>query len=503
MGLSSSQARLLSLTSRQHSIEGEAQRIQANKLRLANESDRVYMKYLNALDETSLQTKQTRKSTGADSWVGGSINNLLRYGTSDEYTGNVFYVQDLASGKLYMPEAIFNSYNSVLGSGDEEDIRNFIKSCDSSIEYEEVDNNKYILDDYKRAVVLGYETAASDEILARYNQELLKDEKIEKPLCVLRGALPSMNANGKYLKTSSEDICVLNVTDAINQIKSSDSYNTIYTQQEKDVLESLSLLVAEIDKIVPPESQVIEKSSGVLTIDFHHIKMSAKDGDRAYIQSADFNQFEALASALNGGTVNIEAKYDQIFESNFWMVGDSEEYNIDFKASIDIYNTPITLNGVERTGYDILRSYNSVYSNYGAAINRIIDDKIDNKANNAKKYLESIGKTYQDLENYRAFKTIKEAYDNYTPDIEYVPNDKLKAAYYEQIYNSIKAAGGCIIADAQRCKNEAWVGNMIKSTQVILTAWDEEHEILSKTLPSLNTHIQEVSDSNKIEQAGI
>ena len=42
MGLAASQVRLLQLTSRQHRIEYQAQKIQAQKLQLANESDAAY-----------------------------------------------------------------------------------------------------------------------------------------------------------------------------------------------------------------------------------------------------------------------------------------------------------------------------------------------------------------------------------------------------------------------------------------------------------------------------
>ena len=57
MGLAASQVRLLSLTARQHSVEYEAQRIEAQKLALANDSDQVYNTYLEALDATKVQYK--------------------------------------------------------------------------------------------------------------------------------------------------------------------------------------------------------------------------------------------------------------------------------------------------------------------------------------------------------------------------------------------------------------------------------------------------------------
>ena len=57
MGLSSSQARLLTLTARQHSIEYAAQRLEAQKLQLANDSDQVYNDYMKKLDATKIQYK--------------------------------------------------------------------------------------------------------------------------------------------------------------------------------------------------------------------------------------------------------------------------------------------------------------------------------------------------------------------------------------------------------------------------------------------------------------
>ena len=57
MGLSSSQARLLTLTSRMHQIEYKAAKLEAMKLQMANESSRVYEEYLDALDKTKVQVK--------------------------------------------------------------------------------------------------------------------------------------------------------------------------------------------------------------------------------------------------------------------------------------------------------------------------------------------------------------------------------------------------------------------------------------------------------------
>lgn len=55
MGMSASQARLLSLTARMHDLEFEAQSIQYAKLDLVDSKDDVYDKYLEALDSTKFQ----------------------------------------------------------------------------------------------------------------------------------------------------------------------------------------------------------------------------------------------------------------------------------------------------------------------------------------------------------------------------------------------------------------------------------------------------------------
>ena len=57
MGLSSSQARLLTMTARMHQIEHRAAHLEAMKLQMANESKRVYDEYLDALEQTKIQVK--------------------------------------------------------------------------------------------------------------------------------------------------------------------------------------------------------------------------------------------------------------------------------------------------------------------------------------------------------------------------------------------------------------------------------------------------------------
>ena len=84
MGLSSSQARLLNMTSRMHQIEYKAAKLEAQKLQMANESSRVYEEYLDALEATKVQIKKI------DSDGSISYDDIRSYG---DFTGAGFYLK--------------------------------------------------------------------------------------------------------------------------------------------------------------------------------------------------------------------------------------------------------------------------------------------------------------------------------------------------------------------------------------------------------------------------
>ena len=107
MGMSSSQARLLTLTSRLHSIEHKAQKLEAEKLRLANDSDRVYENYLRALDATKIQYSCLQQD-GTMAFKNATLANLEN-GAVPSYTGetskNTYLLYDGANNKvLVTPE---------------------------------------------------------------------------------------------------------------------------------------------------------------------------------------------------------------------------------------------------------------------------------------------------------------------------------------------------------------------------------------------------------------
>ena len=75
MGMSSSQARLLTLTARMHDIEYKAQRIEAKKLQLANDSRHAYEDYLRVLDAKKVQYKSIMND-GSVTFMDATLSSL-------------------------------------------------------------------------------------------------------------------------------------------------------------------------------------------------------------------------------------------------------------------------------------------------------------------------------------------------------------------------------------------------------------------------------------------
>jgi len=80
MGMSASQARLLTITARIHDVENEAQRIQNQKLSLANDSDQAYKEYLDAISKKDIQHQVFNAATGECDFVDSNFAGLIDEG---------------------------------------------------------------------------------------------------------------------------------------------------------------------------------------------------------------------------------------------------------------------------------------------------------------------------------------------------------------------------------------------------------------------------------------
>ena len=77
MGMSASQARLLSLTARLHDVEYKAQNIMSQKLSLATQRDELYQDYCDALDATCIKT--AFMSNGKETYLDANFSTLCEY----------------------------------------------------------------------------------------------------------------------------------------------------------------------------------------------------------------------------------------------------------------------------------------------------------------------------------------------------------------------------------------------------------------------------------------
>ena len=123
MGMSSSQARMLTLTARMHDIEYKAQRIEAQKLQLANDSDKAYSTYLEALDAKKIQYRAL--NTDASFTYHDANYQDLMLGRP----GSQYLLYTTGSDKLCLSEELINIYNS---SSSAEDFVNNLKNYTSS-----------------------------------------------------------------------------------------------------------------------------------------------------------------------------------------------------------------------------------------------------------------------------------------------------------------------------------------------------------------------------------
>lgn len=109
MGLAASQARLLSLTARMHDIEYKAQKLQAQKLQMANKSQQVYEEYETELNRTQIQYK----TIGADGSASYRQATLARLYADNEETKATYLVKSTDNDKVYVTQAMVDRTTSI------------------------------------------------------------------------------------------------------------------------------------------------------------------------------------------------------------------------------------------------------------------------------------------------------------------------------------------------------------------------------------------------------
>ena len=318
MGLSASQARLLSLSNRQHAVEGKAQALQQRKMLLANDQDKAYKSYLNVLNDTMIKTLQTNSDTGSKTWIDGSINNLMRNGTAYNTSGNIFYIQDLTTGQIYVPKninytvstdtreanvvdengvytpaSLLYDENSIVSGtmgidwaiakvkGDtlDEQARSFAEQF--GVTYKKVDVNEQVVTDYENAMakgwntVLGYQTDyENDKILELYYDAVEKDRNQRVMASTILSFIPPENGYGVYDTATNygNDSMMQSyvnyakkVVETYNYNKDNPEVDNPYSEDEINLIKkSLSLLLYDYNIDFPKD----EKGNSQTTLSY-------------------------------------------------------------------------------------------------------------------------------------------------------------------------------------------------------------------------------------------
>ena len=548
MGLSASQARLLSLTNRQHDVERRAQALQHNKMRLANDSDAAYHVYLDALNDTMLKTYQTNSETGSSGWIDGTINNLMRNGTASNTTGNVFYVQDIATGKLYIPSGINledevtvsvkEALNQVSGNTLDEQARSFAEGF--GVVYTAHDMYEEDRINYERAVskgwntILGGDEAYCDMIASAYSDVLEENKKLVHDSNMAMAFIPTVDSNGNYITHSYDVGYVENFKNYINKIIEN-KYYEITVEKDDNHYGGISVERKEMNPYTPEQVTILQAAVNLLDVitndkpvnhtdedgvDYEYITKSItaqKDDDNKYlnIDGDELSYIDKFNLMLNGGTLTWNGVEIKKYHLGPLLPDKEDDYSSPPK---DIYS------GYGSKDYATLLQ-NAGYSSFGEALNDIVGT-VANSNSLKDNFMLANSITESDIENFHKYKEYKAKYNDYinNPKVyEYIPNNRVKADQYEQLYKALVSTGksntitnpslsdsekfieyaknGYIECDDERSNNSTWVSNMVKNAQVILTMWDVETEMLSKTSTALNTKIREVTNNSRVDKA--
>ena len=482
MGLAASQARLLSLTSRQHTVEHRAQFLQAQKLRLANDSDAVYEKYINALDSTKLETR-TYDSKGTVHWVDGSLSNLLRYSADDKAAGNIYYVQNIKDGKLYMPRNITTAYENSGG-----DLYNFLNTM--NVQYHNAYDESYLNAKAKvdTDIANGWHLKPWDGrrdqavLIETYNKLLAKTHIPDLPDTYYAAQrIYNMVYNSQnitkttYLPWKTSQL--QDLKNDLSYLKNSSGYSSdpvVRALAEYCINFDISGIFSNPDAVTTLNASTSDTKEYYIYYD--KSKEDAKEDPNA---RQSVNEIFKLRMLLNGGT-----------------------YKLNGGTAQDVYDTTIKNQITSFTG--------SEQTNMGDALinlcNNIMNSEYSKAVQQAEENLE--GFVVSTGTNTTTISAAFEHYQQYCQDEielslqssathkEY--EDSILGKYYENMFNAISQAGGCIALADENVKSSSWVNNMIKNAQVVLAVYNNEREEIDNVTASSNPGIREVSNDEEI-----
>lgn len=115
MGLSASQARLLTLTSRKSDLELRAQRISNQKVRLADQSTEASKAYTRALDKQTMEVYSGSDANGNEKYIKANAFNLTNFDSSSDVDINQRFIKD-SYGRLVIDSKEAAAYEACGGN---------------------------------------------------------------------------------------------------------------------------------------------------------------------------------------------------------------------------------------------------------------------------------------------------------------------------------------------------------------------------------------------------
>jgi len=112
MGMSASQARLLSITARMHDLEYQAQDLDYTKLQLSKQSTAAYDEYNKEINATKYQLKIV-SADSSNSKVDVTYNSLINTNGSAH---SMYVLTDAKTNAIYLPEAVTKAMNGTIPS---------------------------------------------------------------------------------------------------------------------------------------------------------------------------------------------------------------------------------------------------------------------------------------------------------------------------------------------------------------------------------------------------
>lgn len=532
MGLSASQARLLSLTARLSDLELHAQQISNSKIRLSMESTEASEEYLRALDKERLfiRTGVNRDGTPAEqdlsyfNLTGVDSPLLTQYGLSDR-SGKLLVTQQEAAAFKQAHNG--DEFCEIMGAPTTTTHSNNVVTI-SQVEYDAVkkayEDSRKALNDYGSNNNSGsphvkgytadgnwqYEVPVASNVPTAYT-----DNQVFNQLNLTGKAYSNAWGGGSVPYASSSD------TSSVLCFSKGDSFssdlNSIIGSVTSDVSNALQSVLTKnngsadyINKI----TQAVNNAT-VQTQTFYQGQLQKPviiSQDQVVKTDGGFILFTPY-DIDNKTTIANTAGTNQIWDDKYG----AQEYYIDLSQVVKTflsyfdtefaasngasgnYTSQITDTGTNRTGGG--QTYATLAVRTTENYNSVKDpDKIVYLTPNAGERPESVKATYEPL--LAKYKATKEYYESFT-----ITNVQKSAHtdYYMNIYNKMKADNYfCMDDEASTINEPAWTQNQILNNNLVLCKVvkdDKGKMVWEDALWQNNTDIEEKDDKRFIAQA--